>query len=137
MTTRESISKISNNVNEAARDIWLAGLGAFSRAQEEGNKVFESLVKDGQDLEDKTRKDVTDRVKSFRGQVESRVDSVKQKYSGQLSKLEKVFEDRVAFVLGRLGVPSSDDIQTLAKRVQALSKEVKALNEETKDKKAA
>jgi poly(hydroxyalkanoate) granule-associated protein len=32
----------------------LAGLGAFSRAEEEGNKLFDSLVKVGEELEAKT-----------------------------------------------------------------------------------
>ena len=30
--------------------IWLAGLGAFSRAQQEGTKLFETLVKQGEQL---------------------------------------------------------------------------------------
>ena len=36
------------------KQIWLAGLGAFSRAEEEGNKLFDSLVKVGEELESKT-----------------------------------------------------------------------------------
>ena len=36
---------LSKSVLESSRLIWLAGLGAFSRAQQEGTKVFESLVK--------------------------------------------------------------------------------------------
>ena len=36
------------------KQIWLAGLGAFSRAEEEGNKLFDSLVQVGEELESKT-----------------------------------------------------------------------------------
>ena len=36
------------------KQIWLAGLGAFSRAEEEGNKMFDSLVKVGEELESRT-----------------------------------------------------------------------------------
>ena len=36
------------------KQIWLAGLGAFSRAEEEGNKLFDSLVQVGEELELKT-----------------------------------------------------------------------------------
>ena len=32
------------------QQIWLAGLGAFSRAEEEGTKLFDSLVKVGEEL---------------------------------------------------------------------------------------
>lgn len=33
----------SDAVKESAQQIWLAGLGAFSKAQAEGGKVFEAL----------------------------------------------------------------------------------------------
>jgi poly(hydroxyalkanoate) granule-associated protein len=37
-------SKLADTVRDSAQQIWLAGLGAFSKAQEEGVKVFEALV---------------------------------------------------------------------------------------------
>ena len=42
-------------VLESSRQIWLAGLGAFSKAQAEGMKVFESLVQQGEVLEKRVR----------------------------------------------------------------------------------
>ena len=48
---------------ESARDIWLAGLGAFavtqqesSRLIEQGGKLFDKLVAEGSRIERKTRK---------------------------------------------------------------------------------
>ena len=38
---------MSDNVKEQAQQIWLAGLGAFSKAQQDGTKAFEKLVSDG------------------------------------------------------------------------------------------
>ena len=128
MNAFESVNKAANSVNETARDVWLAGLGAFVRAQEEGNKVFDGLVKEGEKFETKTRKDVNKRVEGIRGRVEGQVKSVQKTATGNWNKLEKVFEDRVARVLARLGVPTSDDIKKLSNRVEKLSKEVKALN---------
>jgi poly(hydroxyalkanoate) granule-associated protein len=43
---KKSGPQLSGAVKESAQQIWLAGLGAFSKAQEEGGKVFETLVKE-------------------------------------------------------------------------------------------
>ena len=43
-------------VKDSAQQIWLAGMGAFGRAQEEGTKLFEGLVKEGMGLEQTMRK---------------------------------------------------------------------------------
>ena len=45
----------TDTMKESAQQIWLAGLGAFSKAQEEGGKAFETLVKNGIDLQRKTQ----------------------------------------------------------------------------------
>ena len=46
---------LSDAVKESAQQIWLAGLGAFSKAQAEGGKVFEALVKEGVNMQRKTQ----------------------------------------------------------------------------------
>ena len=46
--------KNSLDFRKYTKQIWLAGLGAFSRAEEEGNKLFDSLVQVGEELESKT-----------------------------------------------------------------------------------
>jgi hypothetical protein len=43
------------NVKDSAQQIWLAGLGAFAKAQEEGTKVFEALVKEGIGMQRKSQ----------------------------------------------------------------------------------
>lgn len=129
-------SKLTDQVVDSARDIWLAGLGAFAVAQkesgkvlEQGNKLFDKLVEEGAKIEKNTRKDVEGKVVDFRGDVESRVDSVVQQASDNWDKLENVFEDRVARVLGRMGVPTADDVNKLSARVAKLSDQVAALAE--------
>ena len=42
-----SHAQLSGSVKDSAQQIWQAGLGAFTRAQAEGSKAFESLVKEG------------------------------------------------------------------------------------------
>lgn len=111
-------NQLASTVKESAQQIWLAGLGAFAKAQEEGGKVFDALVKEGESIQAKTRK-VTD----------EKIADVAGKATGTWDRLEQVFEDRVARALGSLGVPSKQDIDRLSRRVVELSAAVQALTE--------
>ena len=55
-------SALAGSVKESAQQIWLAGMGAFSKAQEEGTKVFESLVKEGLSMQRKTQSAAEDKI---------------------------------------------------------------------------
>jgi len=126
---------------ESAREIWLAGLGAFNVAQQEsgrileqGSKLFEKLVAEGSKIEQKTRKEVVGAIGTLRGEVENRVegvkhqaDAVRKQASDNWDKLEKIFESRVARALSRLGIPNQEDISSLAEKVQKLAREVSQL----------
>jgi poly(hydroxyalkanoate) granule-associated protein len=121
-------SKLSPKlIMDSAQHIWLAGLGAFAKAQEEGGKLFEALVREGGKLEEKTRKLTTAKVDEVRGVVEGAVGQAQKRATDSWDKLEKVFEGRVSKALEGLGVPSNDDIKTLSKRVEELSAMVKQL----------
>ena len=98
-------------MRESAQQIWDAGLGAFAKAQEEGNKVFEALVSEGEALKAKTRKNVAG----------LRVAEMASKATGTWDKLEQVFEDRVARAIAKLGVPSRKEIDELTKRLNLLT----------------
>ena len=131
MTQKKLKEKVSekpvvDNVMNAARQIWLAGLGAFAKAEQEGGRLFESLVKEGEEIEARTRKLTGEKVE----EVRSKVEEVRSKVSDTWDDLEQMFEDRVARVLNRLGVPTRDDVQELAKRVEELHESVKALTKE-------
>jgi poly(hydroxyalkanoate) granule-associated protein len=114
-------------MSDSSRNIWLAGLGAFSRAPAEGMRMFENLVKQGEALESKTRKAASDTATAARGAAKARVKEVKDGVGGTWDKLEQVFEARVARALAKLGVHSSADVERLSQRVDALSKAVNEL----------
>lgn len=118
---------ISKSIMESAQHIWLAGVGAFGRAQDEGTKLFEALVKEGTSLERKTRNLATGQVDAVRGAVESSVGQVRERASDTWDRLEKVFEDRVQRSLNRLGVPGRDEIQALTARVDELNRELRKI----------
>lgn len=112
---------------DSAQQIWMAGLGAFGRAQEEGGKLFEGLVREGMTLEQKTRRFATGKVDGARDAVESTVAQVKERATDTWDRLEKVFEDRVSRALGKLGVPGRDEMQALIDRVEDLNRAVRTL----------
>ena len=118
---------MSQAVLDSSRQIWLAGLGAFARAQAEGTKVFESLVKQGESLESKTRKAAADTAALARGAATAKVNEMRKGASGTWDKLEQVFEDRVARALSKLGVYTQNDVERLAERVDVLSEAVNEL----------
>ncbi len=107
----------SGGVLDSAHQIWLAGLGAFARAQAEGGRLFESLVRDGHEIEERTRRAAGDTVESVRGRT-----------GGQWDRIERVFEERVQQALTRLGVPTRADIQALTAQVEALNRSLQTLD---------
>jgi len=118
---------LSQSVLDSSRQIWLAGLGAFSRAQAEGTKMFETLVKQGETLESKTRKAASDTAAMARGAATAKVRKVQKGVGGTWDKLEQVFEDRVERALSKLGVYTQNDVVRLSQRVDALSEAVNEL----------
>lgn len=116
------------SIVESAQHIWLAGLGAFAKAQDEGTRLFEALVREGVSLEQKTRKATTGKAEEARGAVEAAVGQVKERSQETWDKLEKVFENRVSRALNHLGVPGNTELKTLTARVEDLAKEVHKLN---------
>ncbi len=125
---------LGKGIMESAQQIWLAGLGAFAKAQAEGGKLFDTLVKEGSAIEQKTRKFTDSKVHEVRGAVESSVGAAKQRATDTWDRLEKVFEDRVSRSLSRLGVPGRQDMDALAARVEELAHAVRQLNGEPSSK---
>lgn len=113
-----SDNQLATTIKDSTQQIWLAGLGAFAKAQQEGGKVFDALVKEGESLQQKTRQLADERVAAVAGRAADTWD-----------RLEQVFEDRVARALGSLGVPSKKEIDKLSKRVAELTAAVQALAE--------
>ena len=108
-------SDMATQVRESATQIWLAGLGAFSKAQTEGTKIFDALVKEGEAVQKRTKKAAEESIAEFRDSA-----------AGTWGKLEDVFEQRVARVLHALNVPTKKDIDHLSRRIGELTAAVSA-----------
>lgn len=120
--------RLSKSLSESAQQIWLAGVGAFSRAQAEGSRLFEGLVREGVTLESTARKFAGKRADEVRETVEARVEQARGRATGTWDRLEKVFEERVQRALVKLGVPGRDDLRDLSARVDTLSAELRRRN---------
>ncbi len=120
-------SQLAGAVKDSAQQIWLAGMGAFSKAQEEGGKVFEALVKEGMNLQKKTQGMAEEKISEVTGKMSAMADTVSHKAGQNWDKLESIFEARTAKALNKLGVPTAKDVQALAERVDALAAAVAKL----------
>jgi poly(hydroxyalkanoate) granule-associated protein len=118
---------ISKAVLESSHQIWLAGLGAFAKAQQGGKQVFDMLVKQGEVLEAKTRSAASHTADAAREAAKAKAKEMQTMAGGTWDKLEQVFEDRVSRALSRLGVYTASDVGTLSERVNELAEAVNAL----------
>jgi len=120
-------AKLAGTVKESASQIWLAGLGAFSKAQEEGSKVFDALVREGLSIQRKTQAAAEEKISEASNKMASMATDISSKASGQWDKLETIFEERVSRAMKKLGVPTAREIDALAARVDELNRSVARL----------
>jgi poly(hydroxyalkanoate) granule-associated protein len=125
---KQAGTQFSDTVKDSAQQIWLAGLGAFSKAQEEGGKVFESLVREGVAIQRKTQTVAEEKLSEATSRMAGMANDISSKASGQWDKLESIFESRVAKAMNKLGVPSSKDIDVLVARIDELNRSVAKLS---------
>jgi len=119
--------QFAKTVRDSAHQIWLAGLGAFGKAQAEGSKVFDALVKEGQSIHSRTREAAESKVNAMTSTLGKMATKATSQATGGWDRLEQVFEERVARALSRIGVPTNKDINNLAKRVEELTASVQKL----------
>jgi poly(hydroxyalkanoate) granule-associated protein len=133
----QQAEQLSKTLSESAQQVWLAGVGAFSRAQTEGTKLFESLIKEGLKLEKNALRFAGGQADAVRGAVENKVGQARERATDTWDRLERVFEDRVQRALTKLGVPGRDDLADLSRKVDSLTAELRKQNGKPAAKKAA
>ncbi|MBK1871630.1 phasin family protein [Marinobacter sp. 1-3A] len=119
----ESDPQLAAKIKDSARQIWLAGLGAYTKAEEDTGRFFDRLVQEGEQLENKTRGVVEKQIRS----VEDRVEGVRERATGTWDRLEHMFDERVSGALRRLGIHRREDIVALEQRIEALEAELSKL----------
>ncbi len=115
-------------VKGSAKQIWQAGLGALTRAQAEGTKAVESLVKESMSIQRKTAAAAEEKISEATNKMSTLATDISSKANGQWDKLENIFEERVAKALNKLGVPSAKDVNALIARIDDLNKAVQKMS---------
>jgi poly(hydroxyalkanoate) granule-associated protein len=113
MATKKKVL-INTGLKESAYEVWLAGLGAFNMAGEEGGKLFKQLVEKGREQEESNKvmlSGLTERAQGLREDAKS-----------ALSKVTSPIEEGLATAMQRLGVPTRAEIVKLTHRVEELTK---------------
>ncbi len=128
---------LAGTVKDSAQQIWLAGLGAFSKAQAEGGKVFDALVKEGTSLQRKTQSVAEEKLGEVTSRMTGMASEVQAKAGQHWDKLETIFEERTAKALGKLGVPAAKEVDALVARIDALTAQVAKLSKAAPVKAAA
>jgi poly(hydroxyalkanoate) granule-associated protein len=107
-------------LRDTAQQIWLAGLGAFALAGDEGGKLFGTLVERGGHLEKMNKA----RVNRLLHKAQKKADTVRGRAGRSLSRITAPIDTGMTAALHRFGVPTRKEISTLTKRVEALTKAV-------------
>jgi len=113
-------------IEKYSRQIWLAGLGAYSKISKDGSKLFDTLVADGEKAE-KLMDEKVDAVKSKARSATSRVSKVKGLALGKWEELEEAFDKRLNSAISRLGVPSRNEVRELHDKVEELTRKIEQL----------
>ena len=125
---RAAGTELPGAVQDSAQQIWLAGLGAFAVAQQEGGKVFEALVKEGLGLQRKSQLETQQRMQQAAERMSLLAADLSTRAAGPWDKLENIFEQRVRKALLRLGTPSAADLALLDGRIAELTEQVRRLS---------
>lgn len=121
MTTRKSTKSTAiPALKDSAYNIWLAGLGAFSLAGEEGGKLFQQLVEKGSELEQANKGRLTELAEKVEGLKEDARSAVRK----MATPVEDGINGAINTAIQKLGVPTREEIVTLTKRVEELTKAV-------------
>ena len=116
---------------EAFHQIWLAGLGAVSKAQRGAPQLLEDLIAEGARVHAQTRGAAEQALRSAVGEIHSAVNARVGEMRGQaaetLDNLEKIFQTRVHRALTKIGVPSAEEVETLSRRVETLNANIDKL----------
>ncbi len=125
-TSKASTSRATgtqDSVTQATQQIWLAGLGALSSAREQGEQLLEDLIKQGSDVE-RAAREFAERSGKALGKSGART----SQHAGKAwDRLQEAFEERVADLMTRLGVPARHEMDLLMRHVKELTRQVERL----------
>lgn len=122
----EQAKAFGRGMLDSAQQIWLAGLGAFAKAQQGGGALFETLVEEGAQVQERTRSYTQAQYEQAQRQAGPWIDAAKRRTNDAFGKFEQMFDERLARAMKRMQMPTHDDIERLSARIDELAREVRA-----------
>ena len=122
---------LPNELSERGREIWLAGLGALSRVEEEGEKIFRTLIKRGEAFESRGREQAEasmQRLIEQQEQATKTMTSATKTFTDAAQSVERAVSNTLTDTLGRVGMPTRDEVEELSGKVSKLSEKLDALS---------
>jgi poly(hydroxyalkanoate) granule-associated protein len=113
----KTISEVNKSIQEANRKAFMAGLGLVLTVADRSKSVFDNLVEKGRETSEKNES-------SKFTQAVGRVKAVGDKANDQ-------FQAGLAKTMGRLGIPTRQEIRELTLSVEKLTAKVQNLQTET------
>lgn len=113
-------TKLIDRARKAANRLYLAGFGATTVVRDQASEVFEDLVKQGEKVDRKLRKNVSKKVEDIRVQADSRISDVR-------ARIEKTYDERVVSVVNKVVAPTREGIERINKRLDELTETVSSL----------
>lgn len=128
---RKSSSDTQAQMLNMMHQVWLAGLGAVSKAQHGAPKLLTELISEGAEMQASTREAAEKALRGAFSGVQETLNARMNKMRGDATdayeSLEKIFRSRVHSALTQLGVPSAGEVESLSKRVDALNANIDKL----------
>ncbi len=112
--------------NNRAKEIWLAGLGALSAVEEEGSKLFKSLVNRGTEFEKKSK----DQINEMWEEVSDRFQDVEKRIGDSFEKAEDKMEKNIRSIVSGMGIPTRKEVKELSHKVDKLAERLEKMSED-------
>jgi len=117
-TKAKGQGSLPDELTERGREVWLAGLGAMAAAEEEGTKLFNSLIKKGKSYESQGRE-----------QLEVVAETATEQQQALSERVQSTIAETVEVALERFGVPTQTEVKKLSQQVDRLTKKVEQLTQ--------
>lgn len=134
-----SDADLAKRIQDSANNVLQVGLGAIAKQQEDTTKVFDALVKQGQDIELRTKgvvkqqlRTAEDRVEEVKKAAQETVSAVRGKANISLDKLEGAVQEGVSQAIQNVGLITSEQVGKLTRRIDELEKTLERLESKIK-----
>lgn len=134
-----SDTDLTKKIQDSANNVLQVGLGALAKQQEDTTKIFDALVKQGQDIESKTKgvvkqqlRTAEDRVEEVKKAAQETVTAVRGKAHVSIDKIEGAVQDGVSQAIQNIGLITNEQVSKLSRRIDELERSLERLETKLK-----